>query len=92
MAAPQLDDFLEHFRLRVTVDGDRTEEQVVLRNKKHIRVWKRLQWLGEGAYGKVWLEQSRSKGCRAVKRVEKCKQRHQLKEIRALAKFSKVRS
>jgi hypothetical protein len=92
MAAPSQDDFLEYLRLRVAVYDDRSEEHGFHRNKKHIRVWKKQQWLGRGAYGKVWLEQSLSGRQRAVKSVEKCVQMDHEKEIRAMANFSKVLS
>ena len=86
----ELDDFLEHFRLRTTLYHDRTEEYVDYSKHRHVRVWKREALLGRGAFGKVWLEQSRSKRLRAVKSLEKRAQFDHLKEIRAIAKFSKV--
>ena len=85
-----LDDFLEHFCLKTTLYDNRTEERVTYRNREHTRTWQREGWLGRGAYGKVWLEQTKSKRQRAVKSVEKCARMDHLKEIRAMAKFSKV--
>lgn len=86
-----MDDFLEHFRLQAVIRESHTEIQVGWRNQKRVEKWERDKWLGRGAYGKVWLERTNSGQLRAVKEVEKYIPMDHLKEIRAIAKFSKVR-
>lgn len=85
-----MDDFLEFFRLQAIVTESYTEHLITRRNQKLTERWERTRWLGRGAYGKVWLERTSSGRVRAVKEVDKCIQMDHLKEIRAIAKFSKV--
>lgn len=85
-----MDDFLEFFRLDAVVSHDYTEHRTIRRNRKRVERWKREKWLGRGAYGKVWLETAHKSKARAVKEVDKHIHMDHLKEIRAIAKFSKV--
>lgn len=81
-----MDDFLEHFRLPTTI-----RDQIDKRGGRGVERWTRVRSIGRGAYGMVWLEKcSRSRETRAVKEVSKDVQMDHLKEIRAIAKFSKV--
>ncbi|RDW94234.1 uncharacterized protein DSM5745_01556 [Aspergillus mulundensis] len=91
----QIEDLLDHFYLETSFhDGCTVDTEYALNERVQRKWYRRPEPLGQGAYGKVWLEQSETnKEQRAVKVIEKG--RMQLvtidykREILALAKFSK---
>jgi hypothetical protein len=70
------------FELRTVQNKDYTE---------HVTKWARIKDLGQGSFGKVWLEEeSSSKQLRAIKAVWRDSKIDYLREIRALAALTKV--
>jgi len=82
-----MDDLLLRYRKSAVVEASYTDWPVVLKGRPQFERWERGQQIGEGSFGKVYLERHKDK-CRAVKRLEKNK--YVLKEIRAIAMFSEV--
>lgn len=84
---PIMDDVL-NLKLEATIRDKYTVHRVGQRGKEK---WVREKVIGQGTFGRVWLERQTSSGTfRAVKEVGKHVQVDHLKEIRAIAEFSKV--
>ncbi|OJD38831.1 calcium calmodulin-dependent protein kinase type 1b [Diplodia corticola] len=87
-----MDDFLQHFRLEATTRGKHTFHSFDRNGRRRVEKWTQERDVGRGAYGTVWLQRrARSNEVRAVKEVAKHVPMDHLKEIRAIAKFSKAR-
>lgn len=81
-----MDDVL-NLKLEATIRDKYTVHRVGQRGKEK---WVREKVIGQGTFGRVWLERQTSSGTfRAVKEVGKHVQVDHLKEIRAIAEFSK---
>lgn len=101
MDSSQCSDLIEHFRLAAVVTAEctthieyKTDRARGIRQEKIQKKWHRKQSIGQGAFGKVWLEIAREDDNiekRAVKIIDKSCMRgfDYKKELLALAKFSK---
>ena len=97
------EDLLDHFKLEAEIFPEYTLHITYQANRtrgvreKVERRWKRMERIGEGAFGQVWREllcqSGNSQEARAVKVVDKQRMRMYnvdfKKELLALAKFSK---
>lgn len=99
---PTGNDFLDSFLLNVIFTDSYTEQRRIysdrqrgLRNLVESKKWKRRRELGRGGFGIVFLEEDDHGRCRAVKEVPKVMNKQKtidpLREIAAMASFSKVR-
>lgn len=95
-------DFLDSFQLNVAFTESHVEQLRLycdrergLRNLVEVKQWKRIKELGRGGFGVVYLEEDSSGKQRAVKEVPKSMGKQKvidpLREIIAMASFSKVR-
>ncbi|KAH8702036.1 kinase-like domain-containing protein, partial [Talaromyces proteolyticus] len=97
MSSSQHDDLFDLFKLDAVVTDNytthveyRNDRVRGIRKEKIENRWYRERDIGEGAFGKVWLEVRRdTNDKRAVKRVSKLLMLDYKKELLALAKFSK---
>ena len=97
------EDLLEHFKLEAVVSSECTSHVSYRLNRardvqeKVETKWKRMESIGEGAFGQVWRElhyqPDGTQNVRAVKRIGKQRMKAYnidvKKELLALAKFSK---
>ncbi|TKA68937.1 hypothetical protein B0A49_05344 [Cryomyces minteri] len=85
-----MDDLIEYFRLDTNFSTYFTEHSVYQQGRRVQERWVRNKELGRGAFGKVWLEVEGNKGkTRAVKQIQKGSNIDYVKELGAIAKFSK---
>lgn len=104
MSAALLSDLVRDSKLDTTTTGNDIVRHVIevadhISRRRRVRqeqLWKRMESLGEGAYGEVWLEKLVGGTChvneRAVKVIKKRTQKQRpvdySRELEAIAKFS----
>jgi hypothetical protein len=82
ISSPNSTELVAAFELKTVQHQDYTQ---------HLTKWLKIKDLGQGSFGKVWLEQeTSSKQLRAIKAVWRGSQIDYLREIRALAALTQV--
>jgi hypothetical protein len=78
-------EFHQDCTLEITSQRDRGRQMV-----RAVKTWTKSKDLGCGFFGEVWLEENKSGGTRAIKRVVKNRDINYRKELLAMAELSKV--
>ena len=95
--------FIEEYRLKTVFRPDEVEHHCeisdpvrgIRRGVETIR-WRRVDKLGRGSFGDVWLEHDLNGKRRAVKQIDKVpgevqREREHIRELIAMARLAKVR-